>query len=560
MGTYNQKTFSDGLYFYGSDLKIPDNGYQWLLNGRTRDANVKPISKHIQDNKAPVGLKQCIATLGNIKLLFVAGKAYYQLFGTTAWIQLGFFSMNPSVSKIYTCLVPASVNNFKRELNADNNIYSDVQSSPSSTVNGSISGLVVQDGITQPWFIYLNQTNNTVLARQLFNYNQWSNTNDTLKEYVPIGTFMMFMNQKLFIVARDGRSVYHSITGRPIDFMINVDSDGNKNVLEASGGASSISFTFDFNQITGIYISNASDIFIYTTNQNIRLIQFDYTNTIFDEPTYREAMPSIPYGGVNDKACIELGGDEIIIDKTTIVSFNAVNQQKIEAKNTVFSKMLTTILKDIVQTTKVCVGRFDDYVLFSIQSTFGPIIAVFDVVQNLWVSFDITGAVRVKEFALLHTEGTKQIFCITYDNEVFELFGSETEGEVCTFRTRAYARDELSWQKSQSLVLNFAGGLPTDNVRVIEYVDEKYSAELVRPLRVEELGILYPVRPPVIMPNEVLPFPIKFDFARGLQGRKIVFIIIWSGTATLEELELITTDINSETSSQQRNESAKAKA
>jgi hypothetical protein len=130
--------------------------------------------------------------------------------------------------------------------------------------------------------------------------------------------------------------MYQSVSGRPLDFMVNVDINGNKNILEANGGADSVSFSFDFDQITGIYTSNATDIFIYTTANKTRLIALDYDSTIFGEPTYREAVPAINAGAVNDKSIIEVLGDFIGIGKESLVSFNAVQQLKLEAKNSIF--------------------------------------------------------------------------------------------------------------------------------------------------------------------------------------------------------------------------------
>jgi hypothetical protein len=213
--------------------------------------------------------------------------------------------------------------------------------------------------------------------------------------------------------------------------------------------------------------------------------------------------------------------------------------------------MLTTILKDIKQTSKICVGQFDDYLMFSLQTNLGPVIAIFDIVQNLWVSLDITEAVRVKEFTTLSTDATREFYCITYNDEVFQMFGDTENVEDSIFRSRAFIRENLAEQKSQCIKLTFSGGSITDKVRVIEYVDEEKSYEVEALLREREVGILYPVKPPVIMPNDVMPYSFTLDFSRGLTGRKIVYILTWAGSAALEELELITNDVDKQTMSKQ---------
>lgn len=559
MAKFLQTDFDGGLVFFGCDMAIPDNAYQWLINGRTRNGSVDPIPKNLELTDAPAGLKQCIATLGNITILFVAGKAYYRLYGTIQWIQIGSFSMSTTATRYYTAVVPSSTMNFKRTSAANNNALLDIQVFPQAIVAGTPSGLLIQDGTNQPWFIYIDNQTNIPVARETKTYADWdNNVNNNAREYVPIGTFMMFYNKKLYIVSKDKRAILQSVSGRPLDFMVNVDNNGNKNPTESRGDAYTVSFTFDFDEITGIYPVNTPDTFLYTTKKSTRLISLDYDNTLFGEPTYREAAPALSNGGINDKSVLELLGDYIILDRESIVSFNATSQLKIESKNTIFSKMLTLLLEGVVQTAKVCLGRYNDYALISVQTTFGPLLAIFDIVQNLWVSVDITSAFQVKEFAVLDTDTTKQIFCITYNNKVFQLFGNEEETESCMFRTKGFVLKELYEHKCQQLRLTFTGGDVGDTVFITEYVDDQYSWSKEQELRFKQTGILYPVRPPVIMPNESMTAPIVFTEPKGLMGRKINYIIVWSGKGTLQEFELITTEKESASTTQQTSAAAKS--
>jgi hypothetical protein len=552
MAAFNQKDFTNGIQFFGSDMDIAPNGYQWIVNGRIRDNGVKPINRHEEITNLPQGELQATASLGNIIIVFIAGYAYYRLYGTTSWLKIGNFAMSTTADRYWTQVIPASTLNFKRTLASSGNLYDSIQSFPSAIVAGTPSGLIVQDNINQPWLIYINNQTNSVLARQTKRYSDWQNTSATAddREYVPIGNQMMFLNNKLYIVSRDKRAIYHSVTGRPLDFMVNIDVNGNKQTIEANGGASSVSFSFDYNEITCIIPTNLANTFLYATRSIVRLIQIDYSFTIFGEPRYKE-LSKITVGAVNDKSIAEILGDYIILDREAITSFNAVKQLNWEGRNSIFSKLVTTAYKGITQTNKVCVIPWNNYVLFSTQSTFGPIIAVFDTLSNQWVSFDITSAVRIKDFTILTLDDENILYVITHENQMFRMFGDDSSYEYCMLRTRGFALDEVTDQKTQNLKLTFLGAEADARCRIIEYVDEVKSEDKTLPIKRLDGGITFPVKPPVVMSNDKLVGTVTYELGRGLAGRKIHFIICWQNKAILKDIQIQTTQINKASSVKQ---------
>jgi len=72
------------------------------------------------------------------------------------------------------------------------------------------------------------------------------------REYVPVGKQMLWHDGILYVVSPNGKQIFRSVTGRPLDFMVNITPSGDKDPLEAVGGASSVSHSVDFEPITSI--------------------------------------------------------------------------------------------------------------------------------------------------------------------------------------------------------------------------------------------------------------------------------------------------------------------
>lgn len=547
-----QKTFIDGIDLLANDTQISDGGYYYLINARQRLGAIEPNKKHLLIDNAPSGKKQGIIAIGNVNVIFVAGSAYYQIDGTSTWTPIGSFAMHTSVEEYFSIAAPASTMNFHRT--STGNASAPIQKKTDFTIAGTPAGIIVQDGFNQPWIIVYDEGTQTFTARVTQNYSQWLN-NTTNREYVPIGRQMMMLNQKLYIVSPDGKSMYQSISGRPIDFMINVDPNGNKLPTEAQGGAASVSFSFDSDVITNITPVNVPDSFIYGTERNTRIITMDYVNTIFGEPTYREAVPSFKVGIVNQYSVIDILGDYALIDFEGVKSFNAVRQLQIEGRNSIFSLQLSRILRGIKQTNPLCF-MFNNDAIFSIRTAWGRICAVYDTLLQKWVSFDITTCINIKQVSFIETTTETKLYAITDQDELFQMYADEENREIAQLHTKAFSSDvsQSNMQKSEMLKCFFVDGSTDTDVRVIEFVDGQLSDDVTQELKQHLAGAFFPpnIRPPIIPSNVQRNEPLTFSFKEGLEGTKIAYVIVWGSDAKLESFELQTRDSDPATAKLQK--------
>lgn len=544
-----QEQFSGGQNLIVADTSIAIEGYKLLVNGRNRFGQIEAIKAPEELTLLPDGLRQGGASIGNVFIVFIAGCAYYKFFDEDTWYPIVGFSMSSTVEQYYCQVVPQSNFNFVRKLSTSGSVNSEIVIDNSFIVAGTPSGLVVQDGINQPWIIFYDWTNNLVTARVTKTYADWANVSAVAddREYVPIGKQMMVLNGKLFIVSPDGTSVYHSVTGRFLDFVINITPEGEKLATESQGGAPSTSFAFDYNQITCLHPTSITDTFIYATATDLRLVVLDYTNTLFGEPTFKEAA-KVSVGVVNQFSVEEVLGDYAIIDFEGVTNFNAVRQLKVEGRNSPFSIQISRVLKDKRQ-SKACCVSFDNYLLFSLDTNIGSVIAVYDSLLNKWASFDITEAVRVKQFIVVEDEDESKIYAITAD-KVFELFSSEDVAQTTLF-TRAWKVSPKVEHKGQYLRLIFCDSSEASTVRVMEFVDDRLSSYKTVALVSNSRGVTYPVIPPVVPSHKFGLNNVNIPIHEGLAGHKISFAISWKSDAKLNQLELMTSEQNSQHSLQQ---------
>lgn len=551
MGTFYQKSFQSGLNQLQVDMQVADTGYQWLINGRNRFGPIQPIASPLELDNAPVGLKQGLIAVGNILVLFCAGKAYYRNYeDSNDWIQIPNFLMSVDAPQVWSQAVPASTFNFVRLANA--NVQAELTITNDFKVAGTPAGIIVQDGITQPWLIEYDSTNQIFLARLTKTFDQWDNAgvDANSREYVPIGKQMMFMNQILFIVAPDNKSCYRSITGRPLDFMINVDINGNKAPSEVIGGASSMSFAFDFDDITCIQTIDIPDSFVYGTRHNTRIVTADYTNTLFDEPRFNESA-RVKSGLVNQYSFTDKLGDFVLIDFDGIKSFNAVQQLKFKGSNDVFSLALTKLLhhpitKKPIKQSNGILTKFENYIIANLDTAFGNLFCVYDTLLQQWTALDIIKSNHVKQFAVTESTLQDKLFCITSTDKVFQMYADANVVESPLVRTRGMIPQETDTEhKSAYLNLLFKGGTYDGIVMIREFVDDQENTSVLennKPLDLQVAGINYPVIPPVIPSNKPRNQTITFPVSDGLTGKSISYIIYWNNDAQLLEYQLDTSD------------------
>lgn len=555
----SQTAFTGGLDFLSSDVQIANTAYQWLVNARQRFG-------YIQANKAsinksaflPAGNLQGLVAVGNTLVLFVNGNAYYQFDGQTFWAQVAGFKLDATVSQYYSVFIPDSTFNFSRALNPTKNIADLIIKNANVSINGTPEGLLVQDGINQPMIITFDPATNIPSARATQTFAQWVN-DGVHQEYVPIGTIMVYIAPKLLIVSPDFKVVYHSISGRPLDFMINVDTKGNKLANESAGGAFTVSFAFDFDEITCLAGANVPSSFFIASRTTSRIISYDFTNTVFGEPNYIVSVGPLAIGAVNRFSFLDILGDYSIVDAEGIKSFNAVQQYKMQGKNSIFSLKLQKLLQTdpnnvIQQQTPNCI-MFNDCAIYSVKTVFGNILVVFDTILNQWVSLDINPCSKVKQFALINVNGIdKKLYAITYFNELFQLY-ADTSDECATLLTRAFTyvpsiaaayqgtNVAVSFkQATEYLKILFDGGSYKTTVNVAEYVDGAFSQELAKDLQPRLAGVSPPIQPPVIPGSQETMVPLTFTLTEGKSGNKIAYSISWQSDARLISFETNTKD------------------
>lgn len=544
-----QKNFSAGLNFISDDCQIAEDGYLWAINCRNRFGRLQPIPKNVQ-MEIPAGLLQGGITIGNINIIFVAGKAYWQAVDGLFWTNIPAFQMSTTETQFYAQDVPASSFNFVRKLAANGNIQADILVTTDFKVNGTPAAIVVQDGVNQPWLIFYDSVNQVFTSRVSGDYDGWENTsqNPVTREYVPIGKQMMLLNDILCIVAPDGKSMYRSLTGRYLDFMLNIDTDGDKLPSEVDGGAQSTSQVFDFDAITCLIPLDIPDSFIWGTRRNTRIVTADYTKKIFGEPTFR--MTSLLEIGVRNQFSFCTGlNDFISIESSGIKSFNAVQQLKFKGNNSIFSLQVSKLLynsktrKQIKQQKCACIN-FNDYVIACLDTYLGNILIVYDCLREQWVSLDITRVTQVKQFMVAETEDEVILYALTHKNKMFRMF-SGTTTELAQLRGRSLVADNTNTEHKGARFRAMLKSGTYDGICVLrEFVDDQESVDNYesQDLLGVASGVTFPVRAPVIPMTKKMVDNPSFSITQGLKGKKISFVFQWTNDAELIEFQVDTSE------------------
>lgn len=536
----SQQDFSGGINQLASETQLAANEYRLLINARKRFGDITANGKAELQTLPRTGNNQGAVTFGNFIIVFVDGRAYYKVNG--AWVRIADFLMDATARKLWTCSVPKSTRDYVRKLNGSAN--NPIVINANVNIAGNPAGIVVQDGLNQPWLIEFNAVAQSFVARQLHTYSQWSNTSATAndREYVPIGKQMFFLNQKLYVVAPDGKSLYQSVTGRPLDFVLNVDANGNKLISEALGGATSTSFNFDSDEITCVKDVNLTDTFLYATRFNVRLITLDYTLTLFGEPTYRVAQ-RIEAGILNEESLVDVLGDLTFIDADGIKSFNAVINYRVEGRNSIFSKQIAKILGGRVQkATQSASVAFDNYALYYCSSAYGKCIAVYDMLWQQWVAIDLTDAVDVKQFLNFDNGTVNELYAVT-SGGLYKLYSSATKEMAQLYMGSLMPSDAKKEHKGNLVQPVFRGATQDGDLIVLEYVDEQLSNRQPRNISESVQAMVWP-----------LTFPIGFNskpnarnnvviFDKGLTGKKLAYIIQWNTDAALQAVNVVTSEV-----------------
>ena len=293
------------------------------------------------------------------------------------------------------------------------------------------------------------------------------------REYVPIGKQMAFHGGKLYVASADGTKLYHSVSGRPLDFMVPVNEDGGKiHDAEAIGGVEAVAYTISNDPITCLKSLNTEELFVGAFNSSYS-VKPDTVNTIFGEPTFTKKF-LFSTGPVNQNAVVDLLGDTAFIDRHGIRSFNAVQQAETLARDIIFSLPISDVFKDVAQDGSFqCATVHDGYALFHVLTNLPEqyLTVVYDMATKKFVSLDRqesskTGATwqdgavatldvfdantfctPIRAMATgVTTAGSKDLFAVTDDPSskslwVKHLYGS-TEFAMGRMDTKAYSTQE----------------------------------------------------------------------------------------------------------------------
>jgi hypothetical protein len=516
-----QYGFAGGMNLYKEDYLLAEDEYRLGFNVRCRTGGIQPVYSHVLDENAPAGLKQGLYGFGQYLLLFVAGLAYYRTNNTSVWTQIAGFEMDDTVQNIYIQAVPASTFNFNRkQRTADEQDV--IQTSIS--VGGTVAGLVCQDGINQPWIILPNGT-----ARELSDYSDWDkNTN---REYVPVGKQMCYIPAKgiLLVASSDSKQIYRSVSGRPLDFVVNIDLNGDK-----AGNAATVSFAGVQSNITCLSLLNTGEILIGTSGV-CTVLSLDYDSLIFGEPTYI-TTGTIGAGVLSQTAFLDILGDYAFVDSNGLRSFNAVQQLRYEGNNSVFSQNIASLLKGITQTSSVCACVFDNYALFGVNTIYGNLVIVYDTLSQKWISLDSIDYETVKFLAVNNEFDAARVFAVS-GNNVYELYADTDTSALAIVQlsscvSSSNLRDEVKLKGVRAVFLD---SMVAEDVTCTFYVNDKRGNTAAATLTEDNNGILYPTLYPIQWDggsrvNNVLFGNLSKEVFTGF---KTSCVIRWSNSARL---------------------------
>lgn len=404
-------------------------GYVLGVNCRTRNGKMESIQAPRDITASlPAGKRQGIYTFGNFVVAFVSGKAYYATYAGDVWNEFtGGFAMSETVDRIYAELIPASSINFLRMLSDASDVGGSSVKLSIDSVFPSPRCIICCDGENQPWLLVPDGS-----SRVTKNYDQWSKEDP---EYVPIGIMPMYHPDGiLYMVMRDKHGnwtqIVRSVSGMPINFVIKVNSAGEKHGTEEESGALALAHHVSYNDITCLKLINSPDSsFFVGTSTGSYLVFPDYNDLIFAEPKFKH-QSLFPVGPLNQFCVVDIGGDTALICSRGIRSFNGTREVRALGKNDPFSLPLTRVIDGITQQIAAAI-EYDNYVVFALQTKFGAATIWYDTLLKAFVSLDFyDGVAEIKQFAVTQTNDATKLWFITTDERVYEAFSGDNTLEA----------------------------------------------------------------------------------------------------------------------------------
>ena len=476
---FRSYSFRGGSRLDIDPIELSDDQYLFLQNGRVRYGSLAPVmSPKDISTGLPLGKRQGLRIVGDFLFVFINGRCFFRdlTSAETTFFGISGFQMSATADRIYTALLPGSTVNFKRE--------TDEQENPSSLIKltdpiaPSPVVIICQDGASRPMLIF--DINHVDEASDIEDWNK-----DTNREYVPVGLDMVYLEGKLFVLSPSRKEIYQSVSGRPLDFVVAVDNEGNKLSDLPSNGieASRLSHAVDFEEITGLDLvpnnlaiqsvigTDPQDFFLAYTRDKTHVVVLDYLRTIYGEPTFRTRF-LFPTAPINQFSGADLLGDHGFIDISGLKSFNSISSFGEEGVNSEFSKSFDKYFKETLVQDVTAAESHDNYAFFAVKTVYGYKIIVFDNLTKRFIALDDWGlASPIFQFAAAKIDKIRRLFFMTDDSRVYEAFaGADVLQRI--FFTKEFIGQEGMVSIKPTLVKVFTQNCKKSGTIILtEYVD-----------------------------------------------------------------------------------------
>lgn len=543
---YSLSSFLGGINQQVDPTRIPDDSYFLGVNIRVRRDAAEPIKLPLDlSTHAPAGNYQGLYSAANFSLLLADGNCYvkdYENDPNGGYVSIPDFQMDANVDTIYAAIIPAANMVLGRKAITAGQATTTVGDAvvlsntlAGITLNGNEAGILFQDGINQPLFV-----NSAGQARQTQNYADWTLAS---REYVPVGKQMLESDGILYVVSSDGLQIYRSVTGRFLDFVVAVDTNGFK-----AGNAASTSYSVSRNPITAINTISTEDGFFVSTKQVSYIVTPILDTTIFSEPTYKKSF-LFETGVGNQVSTVDLNGDTGFIDSIGIRSFNATKQLLIESNNESLSATVSRLFAGITQTTTATID-FEDYAFFACTTVYGSGILVYDKTLGKFISFDMyPGVAAIKQFSAIRTSTGRKLLFITVDNKLYEAFASSETAPAQLYIGEFCSNDPSVEQKILASNLVFVDAIESGTVSATIIVDRKLISTLTKNISKTMDAPTVPSAVPLSQTAndsvQVIGFIFEEDSRRGW---KVGVLIEWNCFCYLSHVR-----VETETNVQKRN-------
>ena len=545
---------------YRDISKRPGGSYPLGVNVRSRNNTIQPAPNPVDVTHPFWETVQGHMGMGKWHVVIADGEAWIKD-STTAddvndplnYRQLTGYTLSTSATEVFMEVVPLATLTYMRQLSGTGASSSVIlqEKIPQlangfyNSQGGGLPCMIVQDGTNQPMLIHPDASGSTFTCRRAKRYDEWTRENP---EYVPIGYNMLYVGNVLYIVGKsnyayeDRRIIFRSVSGRPLDFMVNIRQDGTAEPLEADGGARTVAHAPDFDELTCLSRINTSENnFLACTRSRSWIIQPNRDNLIFGEPTFPNDTYVGPVGAISQQAVTDLLNDTAVIGPRGIRSFNAVSQTKSEAKQSILTAPVSDLFSNIIQTSTCC-ATWDSYTLFGLTTRYGPGILVYDnsdsdtAPSGKFVSLDMFTAFAggpLRQFARCDHATGESLYLLA-GNKLLRMYAGTTYNAsiyVGDFATR----DLTQAMHGELLILNFVHSSSPGNTTINLYTDGQLVHSDSRSLEVTDTTIT------------TLPFgnsdtkryaPVAFNIANSSEGNTLSFYISWDNSAELTSVDV----------------------